>query len=86
MQLVYTKEATKALLQLPPKIADAIDKAMDAIAADPVGQHRNVTRLVGSRSGYRLRRGDWRVLYTVDVAAQTVFVDKIKPRGEAYKR
>jgi mRNA-degrading endonuclease RelE of RelBE toxin-antitoxin system len=38
------------------------------------------------KDGFRLRHGDWRVLYWVDRAAQAVRVTAVKPRGEAYKR
>ena len=35
---------------------------------------------------YRLRVGDWRILYTVDDPAREVHVYRIKHRREAYRR
>jgi mRNA interferase RelE/StbE len=37
-------------------------KKIKDIAADPYAKHNNVTKLQG-REGYRLRIGDWRVIY-----------------------
>ena len=36
------------------------------IAADPYARHNNVTRLQG-RDSYRLRIGDWRVIYELSL-------------------
>jgi mRNA interferase RelE/StbE len=38
--------------------------------------------LVGE-SGYRLRVGDWRVIF--EVADSTMIILRVKPRGGAYK-
>jgi len=48
-------------------------------------------RLPGSRKltgleGYRLRVGDFRVLYEVDDAAQRVVVYRVMARSDAYRR
>ena len=34
---------------------------------------------------YRLRIGDWRILYTVDDSGRTVHIYRIKHRREAYR-
>jgi mRNA-degrading endonuclease RelE of RelBE toxin-antitoxin system len=42
------------------------------------------TALVG-HEGRRLRVGDWRVLYRVDVVARTLTILRALPRGRAYR-
>lgn len=54
------------------------------IALDPYAPHNNVTKLVG-RSGYRLRVGDWRVIYELQDEQVVMLVIKIGPRGEVYE-
>ena len=54
------------------------------IAKDPFAKHRNVEKLI-NREGFRLRIGDWRVIYKVDGDTFIILVVKIKPRGDAYK-
>jgi len=44
----------------------------------------NVTKLVG-QPGYRLRVGDWRVMYDVDSGRVVVRVLRIGPRGGVYE-
>ena len=57
---------------------------VDALAADPAAPHSNVKALKGG-AGYRLRVGDWRVLYTLDPSEKLLRVVAVLPRGEAYR-
>jgi mRNA interferase RelE/StbE len=82
-RIVYTKEATKTLRKLPRNVSKLIHEKLDDIAADPYGQHNNVTRLQ-NRSGYRLRVGDWRVIYEVQDAQLVILVLTLGARGGIY--
>ena len=62
--VVFTKQAVRTLRRMPKNIANLIREKIDTIAVDPYAPHNNVTKLVG-RPGYRLRVGDWRVIYEV---------------------
>jgi mRNA interferase RelE/StbE len=47
--------------------------------------HRNVKALTGQLHGdYRLRVGDWRLLFTPDREEKVIHVYAILPRGSAY--
>lgn len=59
------------------------DKVLE-VARDPYADHPNVTKLQG-RTGYRLRVGDWRVLYEVQNDQLVVLVLDIGPRGQIYR-
>jgi mRNA interferase RelE/StbE len=85
MKLVYGRQAAKKLGRIQPKVAGAIRGALETIAADPFAARANVKPLEGVKEGFRLRHGDWRVLYRLDRAQQTIFVELVKPRGDAYK-
>jgi len=67
---------------MPRNIAETIVKKIEAVAADPYARNNNATRLQG-RPGYRLRVGDWRVLY--ELGENRLLVLDIKPRGGAYQ-
>ena len=75
--------AEKRLRRMPGNTAKLIRSKLLALAANPFAPNNNVRKLTG-RDGYRLRVGDWRVLYTVDRARAVVAVMVIKPRGRAY--
>jgi mRNA interferase RelE/StbE len=63
-------------------MAETIRKKIVALADDPHAPNNNATRLQG-REGYRLRVGDWRVLYELN-NGRLIVLD-VKPRGGAYQ-
>ena len=79
----YTREAKQALKAMPRNISRVLESKIEALAADPAAA-QNVKRLVG-RPGYRLRVGDWRVIYTLDSGKLVVLVLQIGTRGGMYK-
>jgi len=83
-EVVFTKEADRTLRKLPRNVAALIRTKINEIAANPYGQHNNVTKLTG-REGYRLRIGDWRVLYELRNNQLVLLVVKIGPRGSVYE-
>ncbi|PKO41995.1 MAG: addiction module toxin RelE [Betaproteobacteria bacterium HGW-Betaproteobacteria-3] len=56
---------------------------IEQLASDPFGAS-NVKKLTG-REGYRLRVGDWRVIYEVHGDRLVILVLAVAPRGGAYK-
>ncbi len=62
--------------RLEPKLAE--------LAADPYAAHLDIKKLTG-RTGYRLRIGNWRVLYDLDDRVRIVAVEDIRQRGGAYQ-
>lgn len=85
MELVIRKQALKALNRMQPKLRDAIKLELKWIALDPFGSHPNVKPIAGFKDAFRLRHGDWRVLYVLDRQGQMMRVEWVKPRGDAYR-
>ena len=89
--LTYTRVQNR-LLQRSHKIitemlrntAKLILEKLEIIAADPYADHPNAKKLQG-REGYRLRVGDWRVVYKVQSEQLIIIVFKVASRGEVYK-
>jgi mRNA interferase RelE/StbE len=65
-------------------IAKRIRSKLLTLAQDPTAPNNNLKRLTGV-DGYRLRVGDWRVIYTLKHEALTVIVIKIGHRSEVYE-
>ena len=84
--VTYSKQAVKTLRQLQPGVAKRILKRMTSIANDPYAKHNSVTTLKGMENAFRLRSGDWRIVYEVNNDQLIIWVVKIAPRGKVYKR
>ncbi|MDJ0660300.1 MAG: type II toxin-antitoxin system RelE/ParE family toxin [Crocosphaera sp.] len=83
-EIELTKTATKKLQRLPQNLAKRIIEKLRIIAENPYGSHNNVKKLV-NRSGYRLRVGDWRIIYEVEDQKLRILVLEIDTRGGIYR-
>jgi len=82
--IVFTKQAAKTFQKIPASIAVAIRQKIEQIAENPFLSHPNVTKLQ-NREGYRLRVGDWRIIYEVQRDEVLIIVLKIGLRKEVYR-
>lgn len=69
---------------MPRNTAKLIREKIEQVAADPFSSIPNAKKLQG-RDGYRLRVGDWRVIYEVNKKEVVIIVLKVAPRGEVYR-
>jgi mRNA interferase RelE/StbE len=83
-RIEYSRDAQKALTRLPRNLATLIRRKIEGLAADPFAANNNVKRLKGGE-GYRLRVGDWRVIYLIDAGVLVIVVVRIGPRGSVYE-
>ncbi len=77
------RRAQKALDALPRDLRRRIAAKVDALAANP--RPPGVRKLEGEEDLYRLRVGDYRVLYAIRDAVLLVLVVRIADRREAYR-
>ena len=78
--------AEKHYLKLDKKMRKRVKKSLRELekSENPLS-HPQVRPLTGKLQGdYRLRVGDWRVLFTPDRDAKMLYVFAILPRGDAY--
>lgn len=66
---------------MPANVATTIRIKIDQYAENPASLGNNVKRLKG-RAGWRLRVGDWRVIFDDDGAVLAILA--IGPRGGIY--
>jgi mRNA interferase RelE/StbE len=83
MEIRYTKAALKALMRMPNNTAQLIRGKIRQYAENPASLANNVKKLQGREDAYRLRVGDWRVIFTQDGIILDVL--KVGPRGSAYE-
>ena len=82
-QVVTTKSFAKALAKLPLNWQKRIVAKIKEVAVDPYAPNNNLTKLQG-RDGYRLRVGDWRVVYELQDERLVMLVLDVGPRGDIY--
>ena len=75
--------AAREYRRLQGPLRDRIRSAIDALAGDP--RPASVVKLAG-RDDYRVRVGDYRIVYAVDDAERVVLVARIAHRREVYRR
>lgn len=83
-EVVFTKESLRTLRRMPKNIAQLIREKLEQLRVDPFAPNNNVTKLVG-RPGYRLRVGDWRVIYEIENERLVLLVIRVGSRGEVYE-
>ena len=76
------KSAVKELAKLPVKQAVRITKKISQLTHNP--RPNGCVKLTGSTNEYRIRIGNYRVLYTIKDEVVLVNVFKIKNRKDAY--
>ena len=82
-ELRYLKHSSRALTRMTDKTRRRVRTAIRAVAANPFGPNNNVRPLRGG--GYRLRVGNWRIIYELDSGTQTMTVKAVRQRGDAYQ-
>jgi len=78
--------AEKYYRKLDKKTRKRVKKALQELEQEgnPL-LHHDVKALIGQLQGdYRLRVGDWRILFTPDKDKKIIYVYAVLPRGDAY--
>ena len=80
----WKRSAVKELRALPTEAIERILKAVEQLAMNPypVG----VRKLVGAEHTYRIREGNYRVIYTVTAATLVIEVIRVGHRKDIYDR
>lgn len=69
---------------MPTSVVTRIRTRLDKLAVDPHAHFPNVVKL-RSRPGFRMRIGDWRLIYEIRDDELIVLVLKIGARGDIYR-
>ena len=83
---VFRRAAEKALERLPAARRRQIVGRIGRLASPSASRRLDIRPLEGATALFRLRVGDYRVLFSVDEAAGMVTIELIRGRGEVYKR
>ncbi len=82
--VVIKKQAEKKLKNMPAYLRNLIAEKIYMLSQNPTDPRLEVKKLVGEPF-YRMRVGDWRVIFDKQEKIKVISIEKIKPRGDVYK-
>lgn len=82
--VLIRRQARKKLQSLPRNERLKLAEKITQLGQNPDDPALDIKLLTGVPM-YRLRVGDWRIIYDRKDAVRIIAVERIKPRGDAYK-
>ncbi len=81
--IIVARGAERDLDRLDPPVLNRVAPIIDALSQVP--RPHGSRKLVNQSNLWRVRVGDWRVLYEIDDDARTVRVIAVRHRSRAYE-
>ncbi len=81
--IAFKRSAQRQLGRLPRQVQDQINDAIAGLALEP--RPHGVAKLKGEIDRYRLRVGDYRIVYEIDDAARVLTVTTLGHRSVVYR-
>jgi mRNA interferase RelE/StbE len=82
-KVALTSSAAKELQKLPNQVVARIFARIESLASNP--RPPGCKKLQGGDREWRIRVGDYRVVYTIDDAGSLVEVTRIRHRKDVYE-
>lgn len=82
-EIVFARSARKELQALDLQVARRILKQIERLAANP--RPSGVVKLEGASDLWRVRVGDWRVVYSISDRNRLVDVVAVRHRRDVYR-
>ncbi len=82
-QVVVERSAEKDLKRLSPETRSRVATALRALATNP--RPTGSRKLVGTKHDWRVRVGDYRIIYEIADVIRVVRVQRIRHRREVYR-
>ncbi len=82
-QVKYSPRASRDLERLPQSVAQRISTKADTLANNP--RPPGTTKLSGKPDRYRVRAGDYRIIYRIEDDVLLVLVVTIGDRKDVYR-
>jgi mRNA interferase RelE/StbE len=82
-RIEWKKFTRKDLRKLPSATVDKIIEAVEGLAENPFPH--GVEKLSGSEHAYRIRLGDYRIVYEVVAESKLVEIQRVRHRKDVYR-
>lgn len=82
-EVLLEGNAQRDLKRLPTEVFHRITSEIGALANNP--RPHGCRKIVGSQSDWRIRIGEYRIIYEIDDPARTIRVMRVRHRKEVYR-
>jgi mRNA interferase RelE/StbE len=82
-QIEFRSSANRELSRLDRQVLRRVVAGIDALGDQP--RPAGVRKLAGVDHTYRIRIGEYRVVYTIDDDRKMVSIDRVRHRSDAYR-
>jgi len=83
-EVYLEKSAENDIKRLPTSIFQRIIPQIKALAENP--RPSGCRKITGSKNDWRIRIGDYRIIYEIDEKAKAVRVMRVRHRREVYRK
>lgn len=81
--VTFSRSARKELEKLPPQLVERLFPKIESLATQP--RPAGCKKLKGGQDLWRIRLGDYRVIYLLDDGRRAVNIVAVSHRSEAYR-
>ena len=82
-EITLASSAEKEIDRLPGDIQQRIEKAIDSLKTNP--RLHGIIKLKGKENVYRIRVGDYRIIFTIDDKKRLIDVSYVRHRSKSYQ-
>jgi mRNA interferase RelE/StbE len=82
--VVFKASVEKDLRSLPRSVVTRVFKLVEELKDEPIP--RQAIKLTGAEQLYRLRVGNYRVIYGVDTESKQIMVHHVRHRRDVYRQ
>jgi len=83
-KLVYHPRVFKFLTKISKKEAKRIVEKIEDLDKNPLSEELNVKKLATTKRSYRLRIGNFRVIFEIDFENKIIYIHEVGFRGNIY--
>ena len=84
-KVLFQKSAYKEYLALPINVQKRVDQVLEILRINPLSEILNFKKIRGKENHYRIRVGDYRIIYSPQVTFLIVRVVRIGHRKDIYR-
>ena len=83
--ILFKRSAFKEYRKLPKPVREKIDESFEILSISPFNELLHFRKIRGQNNHYRIRVGDYRIVYTATDSSLTILIIRVGHRKDVYK-